>query len=125
PEEEEEEAEQQTEDGEGAPTDLAEPASTAEDQTRDNGEIDWEEILLDGFDTVGRREEHEEREYYEPVTVERRGLDDHLREQVTLLDLTPRQLLLAEEFIGNINEDGYLTCTLEELLEGINEVVAR
>src|ERR1043165_1542733 len=35
-----------------------------------NDEIDWEEILLDGFDAGGRREEHEEREYYEPVTVD-------------------------------------------------------
>ena len=37
-------------------------------------EIDWEEILLDGFDAGGRREEHEEREYYEPVTVDTRDL---------------------------------------------------
>ena len=39
-----------------------------------NDEIDWEEILLDGFDAGGRREEHEEREYYEPVTVDTRDL---------------------------------------------------
>ena len=41
---------------------------------RRSGEIDWEEILLDGFDAGGRREEHEEREYYEPVTVRSRDL---------------------------------------------------
>ncbi|MEX2325688.1 MAG: hypothetical protein WD553_02750, partial [Gemmatimonadaceae bacterium] len=52
--------------------------------------IDWEEILLDGFDAGGRREEHEEKEYYEPVTVDSRDLSDHLRDQITLLDLTPR-----------------------------------
>jgi RNA polymerase sigma-54 factor len=57
--------------------------------------------------------------------VERRGLDDHLRDQVALLDLTPRQLLLSEEFIGNIDENGWLTCTLEELLAAINEVVTQ
>jgi RNA polymerase sigma-54 factor len=124
PEEEEEEQEAAEED-ENQPTDLAETPAAEEPQRDTDGEIDWEEILLDGFDTVGRREEHEEREYYEPVTVERHELDDHLRDQVTLLELTPRQRLLAEEFIGNINEDGYLTCPLEELLEGINELVAR
>jgi RNA polymerase sigma-54 factor len=71
--------------------------------------IDWEEILLDGFDAGGHREEHEEREYYEPVTVDTRDLSDHLRDQVQLLELNPRQLVLADEFIGNINDDGYLT----------------
>ncbi len=80
-----------------------------------NDEIDWEEILLDGFDAGGRREEHEEKEYYEPVTVDTRDLSDHLRDQIALLDLNPRQTLLADEFIGNINEDGWLACPLEEI----------
>ncbi|MCU0619180.1 MAG: hypothetical protein MUF40_04650, partial [Gemmatimonadaceae bacterium] len=99
---------------------------TPEEQERDRKEeIDWEEILLDGFDTGGRREEFEEREYIEPVTVESRDLFDHLREQVALLDLDGRQQFLAEEFIGNINEDGYLACALEEIRAGVNGEVRR
>jgi RNA polymerase sigma-54 factor len=90
-----------------------------------NDEIDWEEILLDGFDAGGRREEHEEREYYEPVTVDSRNLSDHLVDQITLLDLTPRQQFLADEFVGNIAEDGYLSCPLEQILNGVNEEVQR
>ncbi|HEX6537071.1 MAG TPA: RNA polymerase factor sigma-54 [Gemmatimonadaceae bacterium] len=86
-------------------------------------EIDWEEILLNGFDAGGRPEEHEEKEYFEPVTVDTRDLGDHLRDQVTLLDLSPRQMLLADEFIGNINEDGYLACTLEEIRTGVNDLL--
>ncbi|HEU4631182.1 MAG TPA: RNA polymerase factor sigma-54 [Gemmatimonadaceae bacterium] len=104
---------------------TTEEQAAAEEEPKQNDEIDWEEILLDGFDAGGRREEHEEREYYEPVTVDRRDLGDHLREQIRLLDLNPRQELLADEFIGNINEDGYLTCTLEDIREGINEVVRK
>jgi RNA polymerase sigma-54 factor len=123
PEDEDQEAEQDAED-ESEAQDLAEPVADESAKVKDD-EIDWEDILLDGFDTVGRREEHEEREYHEPVSVERRGLDDHLRDQVALLDLTPRQLLLSEEFIGNIDENGWLTCTLEELLAAINEVVTQ
>ena len=125
PEDEEAEDEPAAE-GDEEPHDMAAAEGPAEEPKKDSdGEIDWEEILLDGFDTGGHRELHEEKEYYEPVTVERQGLDDHLREQVTLLDLTPRQKLLAEEFIGNINDDGYLACSIEELLEGINEVIAK
>ena len=95
----------------------------SEPEKDEKGEIDWEEILLDGFDAGGRREEHEEREYYEPVTVDSRDLSDHLRDQVNLLDLTPRQTYLADEFIGNINEDGYLACGLDKILEGVNESI--
>src|ERR1700737_3608915 len=111
-----EEDEEEEQEGE-----AAEPAQ-AEAEDERAGEIDWEEILLDGFDTAGgRREEHEEREYFEPVTVATRDLSDHLRDQVSLLELTPRETLLADEFIGNINDDGYLACGVEDIVRAINE----
>ena len=102
-----------------------EPNPETDAEKEEKGEIDWEEILLDGFDAGGRREEHEEREYYEPVTVDTRDLADHLRDQVALLDLNGRQMYLADEFIGNINEDGYLACGLEKIVEGVNESVQK
>src|ERR1041385_370583 len=112
------------EEEEGEEEEAAEPeAAATEEKDTGSDEIDWEEILLDGFDTGGRREEHEEREYYEPVTVDTRDLSDHLRDQIALLELTPRQQLLADEFVGNINEDGYLACTLDDLLVAVNETV--
>jgi RNA polymerase sigma-54 factor len=106
-------------------TPQEETPQETEAEKEEKGEIDWEEILLDGFDAGGRREEHEEREYYEPVTVDSRDLSDHLRDQVTLLDLNGRQMYLAEEFIGNINEDGYLACGLDKIVEGVNESVQK
>src|ERR1700704_1815154 len=115
-EEEEEEGEEQTE------AELEQEAPT-EESDKNKDEIDWEEILLDGFDAGGRREEHEEKEYYEPVTVDKRNLADHLIDQITLLDLTPRQQFLADEFIGNIAEDGYLACPVEQVRNSINEEV--
>ena len=110
--------EDEEENAEGEETEAA-----AEPEKQEKDEIDWEEILLDGFDTGGRREEHEEREYYEPVTVDSRDLADHLRDQITLLDLSPREVVLAAEFIGNIDEDGYLKASLEEILLGVNDMV--
>ena len=105
-------------------TETEEAPAPAEEKTA-NDEIDWEGILLDGFDAGGRREEHEEKEYYEPVTVDTRDLSDHLRDQIALLDLDPRQMLLADEFIGNINEDGYLACPVEDIRQSINDVVLK
>ncbi len=121
----EEEEEEEAREAEEGLVDLNENPSTDGDLEGQKDPIDWEEILLDGFDTPGQREEHEEREYYEAVPVEKRDLDDHLRDQISLLELTPRQLLLADEFTGNIGEDGYLSCALEEIHSSINEVVTK
>src|SRR5215207_9985001 len=63
PEEDEEESEGETEEPTQEASETTEEKSAAD-------EIDWEEILLDGFDAGGRREEREEREYYEPITVD-------------------------------------------------------
>src|SRR5690606_25338289 len=95
----------------------------AEEEKEKEEQIDWEEILLDGFEAGGRRPEHEEKEYYEPVPVETRDLADHLRDQLVLLRLSPRQMLLGEEIIGNIDDDGYLACSLAEVVESLNEWV--
>jgi RNA polymerase sigma-54 factor len=92
----------------------------AEDTKEDENEIDWEDILLDGFETGGRREEYEEREYFEPTAVATRDLYDHLRDQIQLLRLDTRQIVIAEEIIGNIDETGFLTCPLEQIVESLN-----
>ena len=97
----------------------------AEKEKSGDDEPDWESILLDD------RTEHgvpsgtfsDAREYVEPVTVEGKDLIDHLREQTQMLDLNPRQQLLAEEFLGNIGEDGYLQADLEQIAKGANQLL--
>src|SRR6202162_3837508 len=83
-EDEEEQAEDETPDtSTETPTATAEepPAPEAEEQT------DWEEILLNGFEAEGAtREMREDREQFESVSVATEGLDDHLRQQIQLLD---------------------------------------
>jgi RNA polymerase sigma-54 factor len=94
------------------------------EKAKEENETDWEEILLNGFEVQGGvREEFEEKEYTEPVTVESHDLMDHLREQLMLLELTPRQKLLVEEFLGNLKEDGYLAATVEEVLDQVNRLL--
>src|SRR5213075_1574301 len=96
-----------------------------EKEAKAEDEPDWESILLDD------RTEHsvpsgsysDAREYVEPVTVESRDLIDYLREQTRMLDLTPRQQLLAEEFLGNIGEDGYLQADLQQIVKGANQLL--
>jgi RNA polymerase sigma-54 factor len=99
-------------------------AEQEKEQKEKEDEMDWEEILLNGFEVGGTREQYEQLEYTEPVTVETKDLIDYLREQLQMMTLTPRQLLLGEEFLGNINEEGYLAASLEEILGSVNELVA-
>jgi RNA polymerase sigma-54 factor len=106
-----------------APPVDAEPQQADEKKETDD-EIDWEEILLDGFETGGRRAEYEAKEYFEATPVETRDLADHLRDQLMLLPLGDRDVLLGEEIIGNIDDDGYLTCSLEEVTAPLNEWLA-
>ncbi len=103
--------------------DQATQEQQEKEETKKEDETDWEEILLNGFEVGGMKEQYEEKEYIEPVTVETRDLQDHLREQLTMMHLTPRQLLLAEEFLGNIKDDGYLAASPEEIIGSVNELM--
>ncbi|MEE9133685.1 MAG: RNA polymerase factor sigma-54 [Gemmatimonadota bacterium] len=102
------------------PTDEPAEENTESDEKEDENEIDWEDILLDGFDMGGRREEYEEREYFEPTAVATRDLYDHLHDQISLLRLELRQVMIAEEIVGNIDDSGFLTCPVEEVLDSLN-----
>ncbi len=107
----------------------------ATDTTQDNqekerekaekeNEIDWEDVLMDGFQVGGSRQEYEEREVFERESVATRDLTDHLRDQLVLLELTSRQQFLAEEFLGNIGDDGYLQAPLDIIVDSANRVLS-
>jgi RNA polymerase sigma-54 factor len=116
----------ETEEDPEAPQTTAGEKEQIEQEKKNDDEPDWEGILLDdGAEAMSApRDMSEAREYTEPVSVEMRDLSDHLKDQVQMLDLTPRQRLLAEEFLGNIAEDGYLGAPLEEIVSGANKLLA-
>ncbi|MEJ2539340.1 MAG: RNA polymerase factor sigma-54 [Gemmatimonadota bacterium] len=89
-------------------------------EASDEDEIDWEEILLDGFDAGGRKAEYEHKEYVAPTAVVTKDLQQQLEEQLHLLDLDERQMRLGEEIIGNVGGDGLLSCDLDLVVEGAN-----
>lgn len=100
------------------PDDLRDsPADDAGDDPAE--EVDWEDVLLDDFDSGGRPEEYGDREYYTPVPAATQSLWDHLHEQLNLLRLGERQLLVGEEIIGNVDRDGFLSCSLDRILEAL------
>jgi len=103
--------------------DVEEEVELNEEATEEKeDEIDWEEILLDGFGSgSGVREEREDREHYQPTATKAPDLHDHLLDQLYHLALSEREIRLGEEFIGNIGDDGFLGCDVEVVVEGANK----
>lgn len=48
------------------------------------------------------------------------ALTQKLFDQIRLLDFTDEEILIAEEIVGNIDEDGYLRRPLENIIEDLN-----
>ena len=86
----------------------------------DEDEVDWESILLDGFDAGGRRAQYEARDFELPTPSRAPDLRDHLENQTQLLTLSDREHRVAQEIIGNIDDDGLLRCPLETIAEDLN-----
>ena len=96
-----------------------------EGQDDADDEVDWEEIMLDDFDAAGPRTAYEPKEYIEPIVVETRNLQGYLTDQLGLLGLDERQRRIAEEIIGNIDDDGLLSCSLEDVAGGVDGALER
>lgn len=86
----------------------------------DGDEVDWESILLDGFDTGGHRAQHQARDFDLPTPSRPPDLRDHLENQTQLLTLSGRERRIAQEIIGNIDDDGLLRCPLETIAGDLN-----
>jgi RNA polymerase sigma-54 factor len=105
--------------------DFADQAES-EERVEEEEEVDWEEILLDGFDAGYRSGPTRERpeEVAEKVGETTINLWDHLHDQLYQNDgYDDGDMRIGEEIIGNIDEDGYLTCSVEEIASTIDAEV--
>lgn len=93
-------------------------------ETPSNGERDsFEEIdfryFFDEYLDTGYKnrevEDSEDKPSFESFLVRPPNLYDHLTWQLGLSEAEPRIIEIAQEIIGNLNEDGYLSVSLEEL----------
>ncbi len=100
--------------------DEFETGEEPDEEPDDEDEVDWDEILLDGFDTGGPRERHEPRESFESPIVGVRHLHDYLDQQIGLFPLDDRRIWIAGEIVGNIDDDGFLSCSLRDVADGLN-----
>lgn len=92
----------------------------AESAEKPDDEMNWDEILLDGFHAGGPRERYEPQESFELPIVGMRHLHDYLNEQLGVLHLDDRWIWIADEIVGNIDDDGFLSCSLRDVADGLN-----
>lgn len=78
-----------------------------------------EDFMNDNPEAFSPDYQDEESEVIEIPTPVRQSLTEQLITQLRLLNLSPELFRLGEEIIGNIDEDGYLTTSLEDILKDL------
>jgi RNA polymerase sigma-54 factor len=108
--------------------DTPEPAVIAEiedapevREARKEREVDWEAVLNDEDQyeyKPFRQAPVEIAEIPKPATI---TLTEHLIEQLGFAQISNLEREIGEYIIGNINQDGYLDCSVEEIAVNINQ----
>jgi RNA polymerase sigma-54 factor len=96
------------------------PAVEAKKEEKDSfDEIDYDAYFQDyieyGYNPRGMGEEHEEFPIENTLT-RPPNLSDHLTWQLSMSDASPRTKEIASFIIGNIDEDGYLRASTDEVI---------
>jgi RNA polymerase sigma-54 factor len=84
-------------------------------------DIDWqtyfEDYSQESYVAGESSDDEEERPFYENVLTKKTSLADHLKWQVNLSQINEKEKRIASEIIGNLDDNGYLKATLEEIGE--------
>lgn len=81
--------------------------------------IDWSEYLGEQSEFRTKEEKGDQEEKEQRPTVVEKKLSEHLMEQLHFNKLSEEEYRIGEYIIGNIDENGYLSCSIEEIVEGL------
>ncbi len=70
-------------------------------------------------ETPGKPSQHEE-ESFQPIAPHRESLREKLLEQLHMYDFSENLMMLGEELIGNLDDDGYLNQDLKTMVDDLN-----
>jgi RNA polymerase sigma-54 factor len=98
------------------------PVLEVEEEQEQEGEAQKKEEMLEWLDRYSSSEDfmpREDKDYpdYENIVRKAGNLRDYLRWQVGVSDFSAQERLWAEWVIENIDDNGYLACTTEEIAE--------
>jgi RNA polymerase sigma-54 factor len=101
------------------PDQFAEASGSSEENIRE--EFDWENYFGEYSSSpsttlgTGSHESPEDQPSFDTFTASRTSLTDHLTWQWGFSAISPEDYKRGQEIIGNIDDDGYLVASLEEL----------
>lgn len=96
--------------------------TTETEEEYEEEEFDWDEYLNSADDLYGYKarvdysQDEDDREMPMPARV---SMTEHLRDQLSFLDLEESEMVAAEQIIGSIDDDGYLRRPLESIVDDI------
>jgi len=108
-----------------------EETSISEDGGEDSSDlklddkIDWEDYLRDDGEFYFRPEKEQGEERLEKTPVSEKNLNEHLMDQLHLSRLSKKETEIGEYIIGNIDENGYLVCSTEEITSAMDTLPER
>ncbi|MCK4248960.1 MAG: RNA polymerase factor sigma-54, partial [Candidatus Omnitrophica bacterium] len=86
---------------------------------------EWRENFFKSIAPVNRAETERKRDYRLSLITKHHSLYDHLTEQLALTDLNPKERIIAENIIGNIDDNGYLQAEIEEIAQASQAAVTK
>ena len=117
------------EEGEDLETETLEEQTESEDfddvqQEEDTSEdeFEWEELMDQGDDLYGYKacvDQGDDEDRRDSPMVAVNSMTEHLRDQLSFLNLSEEDGLIADQIIGSIDEDGYLRRPLESIVDDV------
>ncbi|MBS1904829.1 MAG: RNA polymerase factor sigma-54 [Bacteroidetes bacterium] len=100
-----------------APTDQQRDTEPAPERENDYTLEDFMNDELEGYKVPRAKNHDDEEDREDRGQVAEETLTELLSKQLSLLDLSPRMRVLAEEIIGSLDEDGYLRVPLDQIVQ--------
>ena len=101
-----------------------EAAPEAKDNKLTENDVDWQQYLTSGSGIIPERGTRDgSDEYNLEATISSTGsLQEHVLWQLDMAKITPVEVSIGKILIGNLDEDGYLTLSIQEMLESDREL---
>ncbi len=99
-----------------------EEAEEVKDETEDydNEEFELEDFMNDHDYDSEHVNRSKDDDVFQPIAPARESLSEYLLNQLSLLNLNEKLMFLGEEIIGNLDQDGYLKRSLEDIINELN-----
>ncbi|HKI99810.1 MAG TPA: RNA polymerase factor sigma-54 [bacterium] len=103
---------------------MAPQEDVIEDHTQADNDVDWQQYLASGSGVIPERHARDsgEESNLEATLSRSDTLHEHLLWQLEMAPLTPLEKTIGRLLIGNMDDDGYLTSSILELLESDPEL---